>query len=186
MKQAVVVALCLVACGKSNNSGSSASSGTSGGDHPKWLTAKLVPTTVDAGHGTNVHIDVPEGLPQNTQSVEGPDWKTANDEGPRIHLWRRTKTFKTADEFAADVGAVSKGPTLVEIAKTALPDGRLEYVTALNSNQHLDVTMWIPTDADHGVQASCHWFSSDPNAGTPDPDTIAWLKKVCESVHAGS
>ena len=172
-----MVSLCLAgtACGKSG-----------GGDtKSKWLKAKLVPTAAEH-KGVKLHIDIPDGLPVNKESLVGPDWMVPFGEaGPRIHVSLREKTFKTPEELAREVEPDAKRSDLVEISKTDQGNGRLQYVSAVKSNRHLDVSVWIPTDDTHGLEASCHWYEGPDDSkrtDKPDAELIAWLTKICDSI----
>ncbi|HEX5061019.1 MAG TPA: hypothetical protein VFV99_16745 [Kofleriaceae bacterium] len=177
-----LVALCFVgtACGKSG----------AGDVRSKWLAAKLVPTAAET-KGVKLHVDIPEGLPENKESIVGPDWmvKPVGEAGPRIGISLREKTFKTPEDLAREVEPDAKRADLVEVSKLDQGGGRLQYVSAVKNNRHLDVTVWIPTDETHGLEASCHWYSGpDDKKSTdkPDAELIAWLTKICDSIKLGS
>lgn len=161
------------ACGKSG-----------GGDGPnKWLDAKLVPTTVEH-KGVKINVDIPEGLPENKESLVGPSWMKTMSAGPRINIGVTDKRFKTVDELARDVEPDEKRADLVEVKKEALPDGRLQYISAVKGGRHIDVALWIPIDDTRALDASCHWYAGPDakDSATPDANMIAWLTKICDSV----
>lgn len=169
-----VMAMVVCACGK-----------TDGGGKQTWLDAKLVATTVDAT-GVKVHVDIPQGLPENKESIVGPDWmvKPVGSPGPRITIRQRNKTFNTADELARDVEPDATRSDLVEVTKQALADGRLLYVSTVKGNRHLDATVWIPLDETRGVEGTCHWYagSDAKDSKTPDKPLLDWLTKICDSI----
>jgi len=173
-----IISICIVgtACGKS-----------AGDSRSKWLAAKLVPTTVEA-KGVKLHVDIPQGMPENKESIVGPDWRVAfGDAGPRVSIRLLERAFKTPDDLARDVEPDAKRPDLVEVSKQTLAGGRFQYVSAVKDNRHLDVAVWIPIDDAHGLQASCHWYagSESKRAASPDADLIAWLTKICDSIRPG-
>jgi hypothetical protein len=172
----VVLCVAVAGCGKS-----------AGDSRSKWLEAKLVPTAVEA-KGVKVHVDIPQGLPENKESLVGPDWHVELGEaGPRVTIQLRERAFKTPEELARDVEPDAKRADLVEVSKQALAGGRLQYVSAVKGNRHLDVAVWIPVDETHGLQASCHWYagSSSKDMSSPDAQLIGWLTKICDSVQPG-
>jgi len=107
-----IVSICIAgaACGKS------------GGDiRSKWLKAKLVPTTAEV-KGVKFHVDLPEGLPENKESLVGPDWTVPFGEaGPSVHVSLRDKAFKTPEELARDVepDAKSRTPSAPILSRSA-------------------------------------------------------------------
>lgn len=176
-----LMAICIAgtACGKSG-----------GGDtKSKWLKAKLVPTAAEH-KGVKLHIDLPEGIPENKESLVGPDWMVPFGEaGPQIHVRVTDKAFKTPDDLARDVEPDAKRGDLVEVSKQAQGGGRLQYVSGTKGNRHLNVEVYVPIDDTHALQASCHWYSGPDDkksTATPDAELIAWLTKICDSVKPGA
>lgn len=161
------------ACGKSSTD-----------SRTQWLGAKLVPSVVEA-KGVKIHVDVPEGLPENKESLVGPDWHgEVRDPGPRLTIRLRAAAYKHPEELARDVEPDPKRLDLVELGKQALDGGRLRYVSSTNGNRHLDVAIWIPIDDGRGLQGSCHWYagSGSKQAAQPDAELVAWLTKICDSI----
>lgn len=144
-----------------------------------------MPTVVDA-NGQKVSVDIPQGLPDNKESMVGPDWhvEPIGDPGPRITIQFRERAFKTPDELARDVEPDAKRSDLVEVSKQALDGGRLQYVSTVKGNRHLDASFWIPVDETHGIQATCHWYAGphSKDSAKPDAELVAWLTKLCDSV----
>jgi hypothetical protein len=179
MRMMFVVTLCAASlgCGKSTSSGASDT-------RAKWLAAKLVPTEREH-KGVKIRLDVPEGLPENKESMVGPDWREPGlAAGPRISVGVRQHEYKTPEDLARDVEPDPKRLDLQEVGATALPGGKLQYVSATNGARHLDVSVWIPIDETRGVQASCHWYagSGAADSKTPDAELVAWLTKICDTV----
>ena len=174
----MVAALVLCACkGGSKNQDARA----------KWMGAKLVPADREF-KGVKLHVELPEGLPENKESLVGPDWRVADfaAAGPRISLGVYNRDFKTPEDLAREVEPDPKRLDLIEVAKTTIPPSTLQYVSATNGARHLDVTEWIPLDNGRGVQATCHWYagSGANDSKTPDAELIAWLTKICATVRA--
>jgi len=197
-----MVAVSIAACGSSKNerggSGSAAATGgtttaTKSGGAETWLKAAWKPTEVEVGD-VKVKVDVPEGLPANDEYMLGKDWwvgaaadaKLSFPSGPRLTLDKpKTATFD-AETLARYVEPDAKRSDLIEIAKEALPDGRVRYVSATSSASHIDVTVWIPlADPARGIKCNAHWWmgSGDPLPDAkPDPAIVEWLGKFCASV----
>ncbi len=162
-----------------------AACGSGGDGNAKWIDAKLVSTTVDA-KGVKVRVDIPQGLPENKESMVGPDWhvQPIGAAGPRITIRVRDKTFKSVEELARDVEPDAQRFDLVEITKQAQPDGKLTYVSSVKGNRHLDVTVWLPLDETRGIEGTCHWYAGPDSkeTKTPDKPLLDWLAKVCDSI----
>ena len=152
----------------------------------KWLGAKLVPTDRDF-KGVKLHVEVPEGLPENKESLVGPDWRVPDlGAGPRISLSVKERAFNHPDELAREVEPDPARIDLIEVSKGPRDGGGLQYVSSTNGTRHIDVTEWIPLADGRGVLASCHWYagSDAKDSKTPDAKIVAWLTKVCATVRA--
>jgi hypothetical protein len=195
----VLVLGLLAACGKEgstkNEGGGGSAKNENSSPKDRWLKAAWKKTDVDL-EGVKLTVDVPDGLPPNTDYMLGKDWWVGANQGdkdldfskmagPRLTLDNsREKTFADADALARDVEPDATRSDLVEIAKEKLPDGRLRYVSAVKGGSHLDVTMWIPVDATHGIRCNAHWWMGpgDHPATAPDPAITEWLGRFCNSV----
>lgn len=194
-----VLALVAAACGKEGASKNEGGGGSATNDRSspkdKWLKATWKKTDVDL-EGVKLTVDLPDGLPPNNEFMLGKDWWVGANQGdkdldfskmagPRLTLNKsREQTFADAEALARDVEPDAARADLVEIAKEKLPDGRLRYASAVKGGSHLDVTMWIPVDATHGIKCNAHWWTGpgEHADAAPDPAIMEWLGRFCASV----
>ena len=200
MNLRLVFVLALVAaCGKEraskNEGGGGSAKNDSSSPKDKWLKAQWKKTDVDLD-GVKLTVELPEGLPVNNEYMLGKDWWVGATQGekdldfskmvgPRLTLDNsKEQTFADADALARYVEPDAARSDFVEIAKEKLPDGRLRYASATKAGSHLDVTMWIPVDATHGIKCNAHWWKgpADDAHGAPDPAIMEWLGRFCASV----
>jgi hypothetical protein len=151
------------------------------------VSSKWVEVSGDA-KGMQFTVEVPEALPENKGYLLGRDWWVgAKKTGPRLTLTPGAKSFATIEEFEK-FAEIEGRKDMTVIAAEKQPDGRLRFVRQTLFGGHLNVDVWVPKDAEHGMQCTGDWWYGVDGGGknntTPPPDAahLAFLERFCKSL----
>ena len=149
--------------------------------------SKWVEVSGDA-KGMQYTVEVPESLPENKEYMLGRDWWVgAKNVGPRLTLTPGARSFATIEEFQK-FAEIEGRKDMTVLAAEKQPDGRLRFARQTLFGGHLVVDVWVPKDAEHGIQCTGDWWygvdAGGKNGAAPPPVAahFAFLDRFCSSL----
>jgi hypothetical protein len=126
-----------------------------------------------------VSVEVPAGVAENTKAVLGKQWMNSFDEGPRLTLVHKERSFDGPDGFANKIENLKRMDMLV-FAKERVGSGGYRFAFAFTHDRpRTEAARWIPTDVTHGILCEAEWFETTDRLNDA---LVAWLDRFCASI----